>query len=227
MTSAGGASASSSSAVRIEAVAIVGNKNQRLFLASRASSSSSSSSSSSQAGVEEALRLEHAAHCALDVIDERTQPRSTDQQGPQSTYLGLVLALEDLSIYALITTTRLRILVVLRTPAGAAAVSAGGSAGPGTGTAAGASADAKVRDLDVLTVLRAVHTSYLAYASNPFLALGPGASAGAVAGAGASVLASSLDAASKGSFGHASAPSRAGEIRSATFDRRIRAIAGW
>lgn len=63
-----------------------------------------------------------------------------------------MLALEDLSIYALITTTRLRILVVLRTPAGAAAVSAGGSAGPGTGTVAGASADAKVRDLDVLTV---------------------------------------------------------------------------
>lgn len=90
---------------------------------------------------------------------------SDQQQGPPSTYLGLVLAIEDLSIYALITTTRLRILVVLRTPGGimATSSSAGQAAGASTGASSGAnaggiaaahgaSADVRLRDLDILTV---------------------------------------------------------------------------
>jgi len=57
-------------APRIEAIALVGNKNQRLFLSSRAQYQAGADSHKSG---DETLRLEYAAHCSLDIIEERSE----------------------------------------------------------------------------------------------------------------------------------------------------------
>lgn len=110
---------------RIEAIALVGSKNQRLFLSSRAQSQDGPDS---QQARDETLRLEYAAHCSLDIIEERLQPRGVNEAATTPSYLGLVLNLEDLAVYAMATSTKLKILLLLR---------------PGEG---------KVKDLDCLTV---------------------------------------------------------------------------
>lgn len=56
------------------------------------------------------------------------QPRGAGSEATIPSYLGLVLTLEDLAIYAMSTSTKLKILLLLR---------------PG---------DGKVKDLDCLTV---------------------------------------------------------------------------
>lgn len=63
----------------------------------------------------------------LSSISFTVQPRGSSESVMPS-YLGLVLTLEDLAIYALVTSTKLKILLLLR---------------PGEG---------KVKDLDCLTV---------------------------------------------------------------------------
>lgn len=129
---------------RIEAIALVGSRNQRLYLASRAQTQAGPNSDSAN---DETLRLEYAAHCSLDVVEERcecvivgagdfhqlisgykVQPRGVGNDATIPAYLGLVLTLEDLAIYAMATSTKLKILLLLR---------------PGEG---------KVKDLDCLTV---------------------------------------------------------------------------
>lgn len=110
---------------RIEAIALVGSKNQRLFLSSRVQSQDGPDS---QRARDETLRLEYAAHCSLDIVEERLQPRGAGEAATTPSYLGLVLNLEDLAIYAMATSTKLKILLLLR---------------PGEG---------KVKDLDCLTV---------------------------------------------------------------------------
>ena len=52
---------------RIEAVAIVGGKNQKLYMRGRGSYQGRPGDKVSN----ELLRLEYAAHCALDVVEER------------------------------------------------------------------------------------------------------------------------------------------------------------
>lgn len=55
---------------RIEAIALVGSKNQRLLLSSRAQHQAATEA---QRGGDETLRLEYAAHCALDIVEERSE----------------------------------------------------------------------------------------------------------------------------------------------------------
>lgn len=57
---------------RIEAVAIVGSKNQKLYLRSRASYQQHPGDELRN----ELLRLEYTAHCALDVVEERGEDTS-------------------------------------------------------------------------------------------------------------------------------------------------------
>jgi len=136
------------------------------------------------------------------------QPRGSSDAALPS-YLGLVLTLEDLAIYGLVTSTKLKILLLLR---------------PGEG---------KVKDLDCLTVsgkdisslsklnlsccvfffsfnqiLRAIHTCYLSYISNPFQSL----------------TSPSAPSSTQIALGQASAHV---EIHSQLFEKRIRAIGGW
>lgn len=56
---------------RIEAIALVGSKNQRLFLSSRVQCSQSEGET--HWARDETLRLEYAAHCSLDIIEERSE----------------------------------------------------------------------------------------------------------------------------------------------------------
>lgn len=161
------------SAPRIEAIALVGSRSQRIYLASRVGvqeqkqQQQAALPGGAEGGIvsarvhNEVLRLEYAAHCALDIVEERStytmgsgarssvsslrnaddtclmpSPCSKGQvRGPNgevspssSTYLGLVLTLEDLAVYAMTTSTNLRILVLLC---------------PG---------EARVRDVDCVTV---------------------------------------------------------------------------
>lgn len=55
---------------RIEAIALVGSRNQRLFLSSRAHGQAGPNS---QLANDETLRLEYAAHCSLDIVEERRE----------------------------------------------------------------------------------------------------------------------------------------------------------
>ncbi|KAJ1022067.1 hypothetical protein NDA18_005301 [Ustilago nuda] len=96
------------------------------------------------------LRYHYFAHSALDVMDERTssQTRTTEQ------YLGLLYTLEDLAVYGFQTCTRLRFLLMLQL------------------------SDHAVRDIDMLTLFRAVHTVYLRWSADPFHSLPPSNFAG-------------------------------------------------
>jgi hypothetical protein len=85
------------------------------------------------------LRYHYFAHAALDVMDERSQTSKASEQ-----YLGLLYTLEDLALYGLQTNTRLRFVIMLTL------------------------SDHVVRDIDMLTLFRALHTAYLRYAANPF-----------------------------------------------------------
>ncbi|SYW79308.1 related to KRE27 - member of a transmembrane complex required for efficient folding of proteins in the ER [Ustilago bromivora] len=96
------------------------------------------------------LRYHYFAHSALDVMDERisSQTRTTEQ------YLGLLYTLEDLAVYGFQTCTRLRFLLMLQL------------------------SDHAVRDIDMLTLFRAVHTVYLRWSADPFHSLPPSNFAG-------------------------------------------------
>ncbi|CAO1617254.1 unnamed protein product [Sympodiomycopsis kandeliae] len=85
------------------------------------------------------LRYQFIAHSALDVIEERTASSRGAEQ-----YLNLLLNFEDLAIYGFQTSTRTKFLVMLGL------------------------SDAVVKDLDMITIFRAIHTSYLSHLCNPF-----------------------------------------------------------
>lgn len=92
------------------------------------------------------LRYHYFAHAALDVMDERSassSPTNAEQ------YLGLLYTLEDLAIYGFQTCTRLRLLLMLSLT------------------------DHAVRDIDMLTLFKAVYSAWLKYSANPFHSLPP------------------------------------------------------
>ncbi|KAJ9480243.1 Trafficking protein particle complex [Pseudozyma hubeiensis] len=94
------------------------------------------------------LRYHYFAHASLDVMDERSGASSSSRTSPEQ-YLGLLYTLEDLAVYGFQTCTRLRFLIMLSLT------------------------DHVVRDLDILTLFKAIYTSYLKYSANPFHALPP------------------------------------------------------
>lgn len=95
------------------------------------------------------LRYHYFAHAALDVMDERSGASSSSSRTASEQYLGLLYTLEDLAVYGFQTCTRLRFLLMLSLT------------------------DHAVRDIDMLTLFRAVYTSYLKYSANPFHSLPP------------------------------------------------------
>lgn len=60
---------------RIEGIALVGSRNQKLYLTSRISTTSQQSADDATAARlrNDMLRLEYAAHSALDVVEERSK----------------------------------------------------------------------------------------------------------------------------------------------------------
>ncbi|GAA5948053.1 hypothetical protein JCM3765_007086 [Sporobolomyces pararoseus] len=98
---------------------------------------------SSRRGGQNDLKWHYAAHTALDFFDEREAPAAKTTE----SYLGLLYAMEDYAVYGYQTNTRVKFVVIL------------------------ALADAVIRDVDVKTIFRAIHNSYISYISNPFTSL--------------------------------------------------------
>ncbi|GAA5850403.1 hypothetical protein JCM8547_001864 [Rhodosporidiobolus lusitaniae] len=95
---------------------------------------------SSRRGGQADLKWHYAAHTALDYFEERELPAAKTTE----SYLGLLYAMEDYAVYGYQTNTRIKFVLAL------------------------ALADAVIRDVDVKTIFRAIHNSYIAYLSNPF-----------------------------------------------------------
>ncbi|KAI0774125.1 trafficking protein particle complex 2 [Fomes fomentarius] len=91
------------------------------------------------------LKYHYIAHTSLDVIDERitaaVASKSTD------CYMNLLYTMEDVAVYGYITPLKVKIIIAL------------------------ALTDSVVRDTDVLTIFRALHTAYRQAVANPFLRL--------------------------------------------------------
>ncbi|KAM5540365.1 hypothetical protein V8D89_005823 [Ganoderma adspersum] len=91
------------------------------------------------------LKYHYIAHTSLDVVDERitaaVASKSTD------CYLNLLYTMEDVAVYGYITPLKVKIIIAL------------------------ALTDSVVRDADVLTIFRALHTAYRQAVANPFLKL--------------------------------------------------------
>ncbi|RPD67331.1 trafficking protein particle complex 2 [Lentinus tigrinus ALCF2SS1-7] len=91
------------------------------------------------------LKYHYIAHTSLDVIDERI----TAAMASKSTdcYMNLLYTMEDVAVYGYITPLKVKIIIAL------------------------ALTDSVVRDADVLTIFRALHTAYRQAVANPFLRL--------------------------------------------------------
>ncbi|CDS00547.1 uncharacterized protein SPSC_06188 [Sporisorium scitamineum] len=135
----------SAPAPRIRALAIVSPKSGPIYVRQFGNTPAESTAAD--------LRYHYFAHAALDVVDERSGASSSSRASSSRTnseqYLGLLYTLEDLAVYGFQTCTRLRFLLMLSLT------------------------DHAVRDIDMLTLFRAVYTSYLKYSANPFHALPP------------------------------------------------------
>jgi hypothetical protein len=159
----------------IACVAVVGKRNELLYLETFLPSSSSSSSSSSSFSLDPAaaasssllddptLRFHFVAHSALDIFDERrlaaggrkgaptTSSSSSSQTQQQSEmYLGHLCPIEEFNVYGYQTSTQVKILAV---------VTEDGGAEP-------------VRESEIKGVLQGLHTLYVSYLQSPFSPLG-------------------------------------------------------
>ncbi|EIW61424.1 Sedlin [Trametes versicolor FP-101664 SS1] len=91
------------------------------------------------------LKYHYIAHTSLDVIDERI----TAAMSSKSTecYMNLLYTMEDVAVYGYMTPLKVKIIIAL------------------------ALTDAVVRDADILTIFKALHTVYRQSVANPFLRL--------------------------------------------------------
>ena len=126
-------------------------------------------------------------------MDERS---ASSSRANAEQYLGLLYTLEDLAIYGFQTCTRLRFLLMLSLT------------------------DHAVRDIDMLTLFKAVYTAYLKYSANPFHSLPPTHFAGTreEEGQGKEVSQAQEELEQRQAAGQ---PINCRQIKSATFDARI------
>ncbi|RDX55448.1 trafficking protein particle complex 2 [Lentinus brumalis] len=91
------------------------------------------------------LKYHYIAHTSLDVIDERISAAVASKS--TECYMNLLYTMEDVAVYGYITPLKVKIIIAL------------------------ALTDSVVRDADVLTIFRALHTAYRHAVANPFLRL--------------------------------------------------------
>ncbi|CCL99401.1 uncharacterized protein FIBRA_01419 [Fibroporia radiculosa] len=91
------------------------------------------------------LKYHYIAHTSLDVIDERIAAAAAAKS--TECYLNLLYTMEDVAVYGYVTPLRVKIIIAL------------------------ALTDTVVRDVDVITIFRALHTAYRLSVANPFLKL--------------------------------------------------------
>jgi len=94
---------------------------------------------------EDLLKYHYIAHTSLDVIDEHIAalPPKTSAE----SYLGFLYALEEVAVYGYVTPLKLKIVLALTLT------------------------DAVVRDADIISIFKALHSAYYRAAANPFLKL--------------------------------------------------------
>ncbi|KAJ8086578.1 hypothetical protein AAF712_002012 [Marasmius tenuissimus] len=92
---------------------------------------------------ESAIKYHYIAHTSLDVIEERVNANAKLAE----CYLGLLYAMEDVAVYGYITPSKVKIVIAL------------------------ALSDSVVRDVEVNMIFKALHMTYYAAVSNPFLSL--------------------------------------------------------
>lgn len=157
----------------IVCVAVVGKRNELMYLETFLPSSSSSSSSSfsldpaaatSSLLDDPTLRFHFVAHSALDIFDERrhaaggrkgaptnsSSSSSSQTQQQSEMYLGHLCPIEEFNVYGYQTSTQVKILAV---------VTQDGGAEP-------------VRESEIKGVLQGLHTLYVSYLQSPFSPLG-------------------------------------------------------
>ena len=123
---------------RIHSIALIGARNNPLYVRNFASGAPSSSSQTAagsavagydaQAAAAGELKTNYIAHSALDVVEERSAfqtlvqflqmltcafPALTAAAKQQEQYLGLLFTIEDVAVYGFQTSTRLKIIVML------------------------------------------------------------------------------------------------------------------
>jgi len=91
------------------------------------------------------LKYHYIAHTSLDVVEERISSAATTKS--TECYLGLLYTMEDVAVYGFLTPLKVKIILAV------------------------ALSDTVVRDADVITIFRALHTAYRHSVANPFLKL--------------------------------------------------------
>ncbi|KAG2216867.1 hypothetical protein INT45_007872 [Circinella minor] len=86
------------------------------------------------------LKYHYIAHTSIDVIEERVA------SGPKNLdlYLGLLYAMEDLAVYGYMTNTRVKFVAVVSVTEGI------------------------IRDAEMKTIFKKIHSAYLSQICNPF-----------------------------------------------------------
>lgn len=89
------------------------------------------------------LKYHYIAHTSLDVVEERIAAANAAKS--TECYLSLLYTMEDVAVYGYVTPLRVKIIIAL------------------------ALTDTVVRDADVISIFRALHTAYRLSLANPFL----------------------------------------------------------
>ncbi|KXN90254.1 Trafficking protein particle complex subunit 2-like protein [Leucoagaricus sp. SymC.cos] len=96
---------------------------------------------------EYAIKYHYIAHTSLDIIEERAWYEVAAAGKAGDCYLGLLYTMEDVAVYGYITPLKVKIVLAL------------------------ALTDSVVKDLDIVTIFKAMHMAYFNVISNPFLKL--------------------------------------------------------
>lgn len=90
------------------------------------------------------LQFHYIVHTCLDVIEEKTSTLTKTSQDPRELYLGLLYPTEDFKVYGYVTNTKIKFVIIVD------------------------SMNTILRDNDIRTMFKKVHTAYVSMLSNPF-----------------------------------------------------------
>ncbi|KAF9009096.1 Sedlin [Cyathus striatus] len=92
---------------------------------------------------DDVIKYHYIAHTSLDIVEERVNSEGK----PVDCYLGLLYCMEDVAVYGYITPLKVKIILAL------------------------ALMDSVVKDVEIITIFKALHMAYYTSISNPFLKL--------------------------------------------------------
>ena len=89
-----------------------------------------------------ALKHHFVAHTACDIIEERVSIANKNHE----LYLGLLYAMEDLAVFGYVTNTSIKFVIMAKASA----------------------VDTVIKDQDIKSIFRRIHSGYLQLVMNPF-----------------------------------------------------------